>query len=64
MNDWKEPWGDRRQELVFIGAALDEEVLRARLDAALLSPDEFQDGPIRWQTFNDPFPVWSDEPIV
>lgn len=33
---WQEPHGDRRQELVFIGVALDEERLRFGLDACLL----------------------------
>lgn len=32
---WEEPHGDRRQELVFIGASLDEMALRAALAAAL-----------------------------
>ncbi|MFN5561682.1 MAG: CobW family GTP-binding protein [Opitutaceae bacterium] len=32
---WEEPHGDRRQELVFIGAGLDEMALRAALAAAL-----------------------------
>ena len=32
---WAEPYGDRRQELVFIGAGIDWPHLSARLDAAL-----------------------------
>lgn len=32
---WEEPFGDRRQELVFIGTGLDEAGIRAGLEAAL-----------------------------
>ena len=54
---WEEPWGDRRQEIVFIGSDIDWAALKARLDAALLpataaaGPDELPDLP-------DPFPLW------
>ena len=33
---WQDPAGDRRQELVFIGVALDEKRLRERLEACLV----------------------------
>lgn len=33
---WREPWGDRRQDLVFLGPGLDEERVRAQLEATLL----------------------------
>ncbi len=32
---WSEPWGDRRQEIVFIGAGIDWPAIKARLDACL-----------------------------
>jgi len=54
---WQDPWGDRRQEIVFIGAGIDWPTLKARLDACLvpavagLGPDTLPDYP-------DPFPIW------
>jgi G3E family GTPase len=53
---WAEPWGDRRQELVFIGAGMDEAALRAKLDACLVPAERFT--PKAWAGMADPFPVW------
>jgi G3E family GTPase len=55
---WDEHVGDCRQELVLIGMAMDEAVLRAQLDACLLTPEEMAMGPQGWQTLHDPFPDW------
>ncbi len=57
--DFAEPWGDRRQELAFLGAELDHERLRALLDSALLTPQEMAQGPEAWARWDDPFPDWS-----
>ena len=54
---WQEPWGDRRQELVFIGADIDWPRLKARLDAALL-PEHLAQGPATLPDLPDPFPAW------
>ncbi len=54
---WAEPWGDRRQELVFIGTDMDEDRLRTRLDACLLG-EEWGDDPSHWARLSDPFPEW------
>ncbi|MEL6479369.1 MAG: GTP-binding protein [Pseudomonadota bacterium] len=54
---WQEPWGDRRQEIVFIGAGIDWPTLEARLDACLL-PEVAASGPDSLPDLPDPFPVW------
>lgn len=54
---WVEPWGDRRQELVFIGAGIDWPQLKAKLDACLL-PKEIASDPETLPALPDPFPVW------
>ncbi len=54
--NWVEPWGDRRQELVFIGAGLEREEICARLNAALVDADAFE--PWAWADMADPFPQW------
>ena len=60
---WSEPWGDRRQELVFIGAGIDWEALRARLDAALV-PAESAPSPDQLPDLPDPFPQWRRTPAA
>ena len=55
---WAEPYGDRRQEIVFIGAGIDWPVLKERLDAALL-PEDKDYSPDRRSDLPDPFPHWA-----
>ena len=55
---WEEPFGDMRQELVFIGQGLDESSVRAALDDCLLNDEEMFAGRQFWETLPDPFPVW------
>ncbi|MBO6701146.1 MAG: GTP-binding protein [Pseudomonadales bacterium] len=56
--NWEEPFGDMRQELVFIGQGLDQEEMTKALDACLLSEEDVLRGREYWTTLADPFPVW------
>ena len=55
---WEEPFGDMRQELVFIGQGLDESCVRSALDDCLLNDEEMFAGRQFWESLPDPFPVW------
>lgn len=55
------PYGDRRQEIVFIGQRLNEAEARRALDACLLNEAELALGPDRWSSLPDPFPRWIRE---
>lgn len=59
INDiWQEPYGDMRQELVFIGQGLEQEKLIARLNECLLTEEEMEQGFDYWLSLEDPFPEW------
>ncbi|PVY70078.1 G3E family GTPase [Tamilnaduibacter salinus] len=58
MDSWEEPFGDMRQELVFIGQNLDRSAITRRLDGCLLDDRQLLAGRSFWQTLNDPFPAW------
>jgi G3E family GTPase len=55
---WQEPYGDRRQELVFIGIDMPQERMLKELNGALLTDSELAMGEAHWRTYQDPFPVW------
>ncbi len=55
---WSEEFGDRRQEIVFIGlkGQMDEAAIRARLDDCLIG--DYLIAPELWGKMEDPFPKW------
>jgi len=57
---WQEPYGDCRQELVFIGQGLDKLALIEALDNCLLSEQELSKGETYWRSLSDPFPAWEE----
>ena len=54
--DWREPYGDRRQELVLIGARGPTSDAARKLNLCLLNAAEYAQSD--WRGLADPFPVW------
>lgn len=52
---WVEPFGDMRQEIVFIGQELDKNQFTQALDACLLTTEEMLEGVEYWQQLPNPF---------
>lgn len=61
LQHWQEPFGDMRQELVFIGQHLDKDWMIRQLDNCLLDDHELVRGQQYWTTLPDPFPAWLEE---
>lgn len=57
---WDKDYGDRRQEIVFIGlkSKINEQEIRKQLDAALV--DDFIENQDAYTNIHDPFPKWDD----
>lgn len=56
--NWVEPYGDARQELVYIGHQLDKADICKQLDDCLLTKDELALDQSAWRDLPDPFPAW------
>lgn len=57
---WDGQWGDRLNEIVFIGVSMNREDIEARLDRCLLTAEEMQQD---WNKFNNPLP-WPVEELL
>jgi G3E family GTPase len=55
---WKEPHGDRLNEVVFIGRQMDRDAIEQAWKFMHLSFTETRKGPKAWAALPDPFPQW------
>lgn len=60
LADWDKKWGDRRQELVFIGVNIEVDRLTERLESCLLDDSEMETGVTEWRRLPDSLPNWEE----
>ena len=58
LKDWDKEVGDRTQEIVVIGLHMDNDAVRAAMEACLLTDKEMKLGPDAWAKLDDPWPEW------
>jgi G3E family GTPase len=63
-NNWKEPYGDRINEVVFIGANMDRNAIEQAWKAVHLNFTETRKGMKGWSRLPDPFPAWERKDVV
>lgn len=56
--DWIPDYGDRGQELVFIGQSIEKDKIFRSLQICLVTDQEDLIGVALWRTFKDPLPKW------
>lgn len=56
--DWDPVYGDRGNEIVFIGTGIDKDVIYKKLQSCLLTDEEDLKGVPHWKTMKDPLPQW------
>ena len=62
-SDWDKNFGDRKNELVFIGQKMDEQFIRKELDYCLANEEELNSQ--EWKAgFSDNWPVERMKPIL
>ena len=61
---WREPYGDRLNEVVFIGQKMDRALIEAAWKACHLTFTETRKGMKAWATLSDPFPTWAATPVL
>jgi G3E family GTPase len=59
--NWVEPYGDRVNEIVFIGRSLDRAGVEAAFLSCVMTEEELAGGPQAWQALDDPFPEWEQQ---
>lgn len=64
--NWQQPYGDRINEVVFIGRQQewDRALIEMAFSACKLTPTELRKGPDQWRTLPDRFPEWTDEEVL
>jgi G3E family GTPase len=64
LEEWDPTFGDRMQQLVFIGQDMDIQGLTEKLESCLLSEGELADWQLGKLLVLDPFPAWTHEPLA